>query len=71
MLFCEDIDNCDNGGDDNDGGGGSSSSGGHGSKPTRYRGKGKEGNTQQSTPHTRIMSLMTMPSAMRVCARVQ
>ena len=49
MLFFEDINNCNNGGDANDGGGNGSSSGGHGNEPMRYRGKGKEGTTRQST----------------------
>ena len=48
-VVFEDCDDGDNIGDDNDSGGDGSSSGGHGNKLTRCRGKGKEGNTQQST----------------------
>ena len=47
-MFFEDINDGNNKGDDNDGGGVGSSSGGHGNKPTRYRGKGKEGITGKS-----------------------
>ena len=48
MLFFDDGDDGDNVSDNNDNGTNYSSSGGHGND-MRCRGKGKEGNTQQST----------------------
>jgi hypothetical protein len=49
VLFFKNVNVGDNGGNDNDGGGDGRKGGGRGSKPTRYRGKGKVGDTQQST----------------------
>ena len=45
MFFEDIVDDGYNGGEDNDCGGDGSGSVGHGNKPARFRGKGKEGGT--------------------------
>ncbi len=49
MLFFENISASDDGGNDNKGEDDGCKAGGYGNKPTRYRGKRKVGDTQQST----------------------
>jgi hypothetical protein len=49
VWFFEDIGDSNNGDNDNDSGGNGCIGGGHGNNPTRYRGKRKVGDTQQST----------------------